>query len=101
MLSPMAPHLTHELWEMAGHDVMLAAESWPEWDAGLVKRDVVTMVVQVNGKVRDRLEVAVDIAAGTAESIALGLEKIQPWLEGKQVHKVIARPPNLVNIVVG
>ncbi len=101
MLSPMAPHMTHELWELAGHDGILAAERWPAWDPELVKRDVVTMVVQVNGKVRDRLEVDADISASDAETLALGLEKIQSWLEGKAVRKVIARPPNLVNIVVG
>ncbi len=101
MLSPMAPHMAHELWELTGHDGMLAAQMWPSWDEDLVRRDVVTMVVQVNGKVRDRVDVDVDISPADAEATAMGLEKIERWLEGGTVRKVIARPPNLVNIVVG
>jgi leucyl-tRNA synthetase len=101
LLSPMAPHLSHELWERLGHGSMLATESWPEWDSDLVARDVVTMVIQVNGKVRDRVDVPADIDAETAEQTALASERIQEWVEGKQVRKVIARPPNIVNIVVG
>jgi leucyl-tRNA synthetase len=101
LLSPMAPHLTHELWERTGHDTMLALQPWPEWDPALTRRDIVTMVVQVNGKVRDRLEVDAAISAATAEELALGSETIQEWVEGKEVRKVISRPPRLVNVVVG
>jgi leucyl-tRNA synthetase len=59
------------------------------------------MVVQVNGKLRDRIEVEADVAASEAEQLALTAEKIQPWIEGKEIRKVIVREPNLVNIVVG
>ena len=101
MLSPMAPHMSHELWERLGYGDMLATERWPEYDPDLVKRAVVTMVIQVNGKVRDRLEVDADIDATAAEQAALAAEKVQQWLEGRTVRKVIARPPSIVNIVVG
>ena len=99
MLSPMAPHIAHELWEMRGGD-MLALESWPMWDEELAKEETVTLIVQVNGKVRDRLEVSADISAERAEETALASEKIQGWIDGKEVQKVISRPPNLVNVVV-
>ena len=101
LLSPMAPHLSHELWERLGHGSMLATEAWPQWDPELVARDVVTMVIQVNGKVRDRIDVPADIDAETAERTALESERIREWVEGKQVRKVISRPPNIVNFVVG
>jgi len=100
LLAPMAPHIAHELWERTGHDSMLALEPWPEWDPELVTQATVVMVVQVNGKVRDRVEVPVDIAADEAERVALGLEKVQGWINSAQVRNVIARPPNVINFVV-
>ena len=101
LLSPMAPHVAHELWELTGHDTMLALEPWPEWDPDLVAYETVTLVVQVNGKVRDRLEVSADISAEEVEALARGSEKVGGWLDQGEVRKVIARPPNLVNFVVG
>jgi leucyl-tRNA synthetase len=101
MLSPMAPHMSHELWERSGFGSMLALESWPQWDPDLVARDVVTMVIQVNGKVRDRIEVAADIDAGAAEAAALASERIREWIGAGEIRKVIARPPHIVNVVVG
>ena len=100
MLSPMAPHIAHELWEAAGNGPMLATEPWPAWDPDLIEEAITTMVVQVNGKVRDRIEVPTDISAEDAERLAMESEKIQGWLEGNDVKNVIARPPNIVNLVV-
>jgi leucyl-tRNA synthetase len=59
------------------------------------------MVIQVNGKVRDRLEVPVDITPEDAERVAMESEKVQPWVQGANIEKVVARPPNIVNLVVG
>ena len=101
LLAPMAPHISHELWERTGHGTMLANEPWPEWDPELVAQATVTMVVQVNGKVRGRVEVPADISAEDAERVALGLEKVQGWVEGAEIRKVVSRPPNLINFVVG
>ncbi|MFP3883090.1 MAG: leucine--tRNA ligase [Actinomycetota bacterium] len=101
MLSPMTPHLAHELWEQKGYGSMLAAESWPEWDPELAKEEMVTLVIQVNGKVRDRLEVSADITTEQATEAAMSSEKIQSWIDGQEVKRVISRPPNLVNLVVG
>jgi leucyl-tRNA synthetase len=100
MLAPAAPHVAHELWEMRGMGSMLAEEPWPEWDESLVAESTVTMVVQVNGKVRDRVDVPAGITAEDAEKVALGLEKVQGWIDGAKVQKVIARPPNVINFVV-
>ncbi|MDH3471362.1 MAG: leucine--tRNA ligase [Acidimicrobiia bacterium] len=100
LLAPMAPHLSHELWSLTGRDGMLAEQPWPEYDPALVVDDQVTMVVQVNGKVRDRFEVAADIGEDEAVALALGSEKIQGYLNGNEPKKVIARPPKLVNVVV-
>jgi leucyl-tRNA synthetase len=100
LLAPMAPHVAHELWEQTGHESMLALEPWPTWDESLVAESTVTMVVQVNGKVRDRVDVPAGISAEEAERVARGLEKVQGWIDGSPVQKVIARPPNLINFVV-
>jgi leucyl-tRNA synthetase len=100
MLAPMAPHMTHELWERLGRGAMLAVETWPEWDPELVRQETVTMIIQVNGKVRDRIEVAADIDAVEAEKVALESAKIKAHLDGKKIEKVVVRPPNLVNVVV-
>jgi leucyl-tRNA synthetase len=101
MLAPAAPHISHELWELRDYQGMLAREPWPTWDEDLVTEATVTMVVQVNGKVRDRVEVPSDISPEDAEELALSLEKVQGWINGASVSKVIARPPNVINFVVG
>ncbi|MGH8913856.1 MAG: leucine--tRNA ligase, partial [Acidimicrobiia bacterium] len=101
MLAPASPHVTHELWEMREMGGMLAEQAWPAWDESLVMESTVTMVVQVNGKVRDRVDVPADISAEAAEHLALGLDKVQGWIDGAVVQKVIARPPNVINFVVG
>ena len=99
MLAPMAPHMTHELWERSGRGRMLAIEPWPTWDPDLVRQDTVTMVIQVNGRVRDRVQVSSDIDPVEAEKVALESDKVKALLDGKKVERIIARPPNLVNVV--
>ncbi len=100
LLAPIAPHVTEELWIGRGHADSVHVQAWPVADASVAADDVVTMVIQVNGKVRDRLDVPAAISAEEAEAAALATEKIQAWLEKGEVRKVIARPPKLVNIVV-
>jgi leucyl-tRNA synthetase len=101
MLAPMAPHVSSELWEMRGYGGMLADQAWPEWDDELAREDTVTMIIQVNGKVRDRMDVPAGISETEAEKLALESEKARAFIDGQQVRKVVARPPRLVNIVVG
>jgi leucyl-tRNA synthetase len=101
LMAPMAPHITAELWERRrGVDADIHGEAWPEADAELARPESVTLVVQVNGKVRDRLEVDPSIDEGEAERLALASEKVQEQLAGASPKKVVTRPPRLVNIVV-
>ncbi|MGH9151466.1 MAG: leucine--tRNA ligase [Acidimicrobiales bacterium] len=99
LMAPMTPHLAAELWERrrGGH---VHAEPWPAADPDMVRAEAVTMVVQVNGKVRDRLDVAPDVDEATARELALASERVRDLLAGRPPLKVVARPPRLVNIVV-
>jgi len=99
MTAPVAPHIAEELWAKLGHAQTLTYVDFPEADPALLVDDMVTCVVQVQGKVRDRLEVAVGIGAEDLQAQALAGDKIKAALEGKVVRKVIVRAPNLVNIV--
>ncbi|HLV91161.1 MAG TPA: leucine--tRNA ligase [Acidimicrobiia bacterium] len=101
MLAPMAPHISHEIWEMRGYEGMLAKQAWPDWDPELAREETVTLVIQINGKVRDRIEVPADITPEDAERIALESDKARAFIDGHEVRKVIAKPPRLVNVVVG
>ena len=100
LLAPIAPHITDELWRSRGGEGSIHTAAWPEIDEEAARDDTVTMVIQVNGKVRDRLEVPAEISAEDAEKAALASERIAGWLEHGEVRRVIARPPKLINIVV-
>ena len=100
MLAPMAPHMTEELWEMNGHPYSIHQQDFPAWDDGLAAEDVITLVLQVNGKVRDKIEVAVDIGETEAQALALASPRIQSYLAGKSVTKTVYVPGRLVNVVV-
>ncbi len=99
MLAPIAPHIAEELWERLGKDYSVHTSTWPQVDAAAAAEDEVTLVVQVNGKVRDRLVVPVDIADETAREMALASEGALRFTDGKTVRKVIVVPGRLVNIV--
>jgi leucyl-tRNA synthetase len=101
LLAPAAPHITEELWRRRGHVESVHAQSWPVSDPEAAKDDTVTMVIQVNGKVRDRVEVPADISATDAEAVAKGSEKIRLYLAEGEIRKVIVREPNVVNLVIG
>jgi leucyl-tRNA synthetase len=101
LMAPMCPHVTAELWEAShGPERPIHAEPWPVADPALARVNTVTLVVQVNGKVRDRLEVAPDIAKDDAVRLALASAKVQERLNGAEPRKIIAVPPKLVNLVV-
>jgi len=99
LLAPMAPHLADELWQMIGREGYTYHAPWPEADPEVAKADVLTIVVQVNGKVRDKI--SVDAGAGERELERLALEspKVQAALQGRPVRKVIVVPGRLVNVV--
>ncbi len=100
LLAPFAPHITEELWSLTGHADSVHRQSWPKWDAEALKTDTVEIVVQINGKVRDKLTVPSEISGPELQQLALGQERIQNLMEGKTAVKVIAVPGKLVNIVV-
>jgi len=101
MLAPMAPHLAAEAWERRHGEGagMLHAQPWPSFDPELARAERVTMVVQVDGKVRDRIEVAPDISDEDAVAAALGSPRVAEALGGSAPSRVVARPPRLVNVV--
>ncbi|MGW9826265.1 leucyl-tRNA synthetase [Brevibacterium pityocampae] len=99
MLAPFAPHLGEEIWELLGHTGTITYVPFPVHDERYLVPDTVTCVVQVKGKVRERLEVAPDIAADELEALALASKGAQRSLNGARVRKVIVRAPKLVNIV--
>ena len=100
LLAPMAPYLTEEQWHRLGHDTSIHEETWPEFDAELAAEDKVTMVVQVNGKVRDTIDVPADIGEDEMRKLALESDKVKNHLNGKEPAKIIAKPPKLISLVV-
>jgi len=100
LLAPSAPHLAEELWQRSGRPYSIHNQQWPEWDAALAAEEEITLVVQVNGKLRDRIQVPVDISEEEAKELALSSEKVRAHLEGKQVQRVIYVPGRLVNVVL-
>jgi leucyl-tRNA synthetase len=101
LLSPFAPHLAEELWAALGHTQSLAYEAWPEYDESLLQEDSVVVPVQVNGKVRSRVVVPAAADQEALRTAALADDKVQSFINGKQIRKVIVIPAKLVNIVVG
>jgi leucyl-tRNA synthetase len=101
LLALFAPYTAEEAWSLLGHQTTVAVGNWPKVDPALLVREAVTAVVQVAGKVRDRLEVAPDIAADELERLALASPKVVEALGGSEIRKVIVRAPKIVNIVPG
>jgi len=99
MLAPIAPHLAEELWMRTGHAYSIHQQPWPEWSEELIKEEFFTLVVQVDGKVRDRLEVPATITEEEAKELALSSRRVQRRIVGKEVIKVIYVSRRLVNIV--
>jgi leucyl-tRNA synthetase len=100
LLSPYAPHIAEELWQRLGEEELIAHAEWPSWDAELVKDETITIVIQVNGKKRDELQVARDTERHELELLALASENAQRFMEGKTPKRVVVVPGRLVNIVV-
>jgi len=100
MLSPMAPHIAEELWhEALGQTDMASMHAWPEWDEALAREEEVVLVVQVDGKVRDRVTVPADADEAACLAAARGSERVRRYLDGREGVRAIVRPPRLVNFV--
>jgi len=100
LLNPIAPHMTEEIWSLLATDVELTFASWPSYDEAMLIDDMITVVVQVNGKLRAKLDVPADISKEEIEELALENENVKNFTEGKNIVKVIVIPGKLVNVVV-
>ena len=100
MLAPFVPHVTEEMWEHLGYEGSVHDQSWPEYDEKALVKDTVEIVVQVNGKIKEKLDIAGGLSREEMEKTAIENEKVKGLIEGKNVVKVIAVPGKLINIVV-
>jgi leucyl-tRNA synthetase len=101
LIGPMMPHLAEELWSELGHTTLVADTPWPQFDESLTVDNSVKLAVQVNGKVRDTIEVAKDMSKEDIEKVAFANDKVIKFTDGKTIRKVIVVPGRIVNIVVG
>jgi leucyl-tRNA synthetase len=100
MLSPFAPHIAEELWRESGRKKSVFLEKWPECDEDLIKEETMSIIVQVNGKVRDKIEVPADATEEEVRGVAFSSKKLHNWIGNKEPAKVIYVPGRLINIVI-
>jgi len=100
MLSPIVPHISHSLWQLLGHEQAVVDCGWPRVDESALQQDSIALVVQVNGKVRGHIKVALDAAREVIEAAAMDEENVQRYIADKTVRKIIVVPGKLVNVVV-
>ena len=100
LLSPIVPHICHQLWLDINHDQPIIDARWPKYDSSLLKSETSLIVVQVNGKLRSKLEVDASISEDELKSMALSDEKVVRFIDGNEIKKIIVIPEKLVNIVV-
>ena len=100
LLAPTAPHFAEELWTRTGHLYSIHNQPFPEWDAELAAEEEFTLVVQVNGKLRDRVTAPVTITEEEARELALSRERIKAYLNDRKIVRIIYVPRRLVNVVV-
>ncbi len=100
ILAPFAPHITEELWENLGEKFSIHEQLWPEYNPRLIKKQKIVLIAQINGKVRDKIEVDAGISEQEAKELVLALSNIQKFLQGQQVKKTIFIPDKLINFVI-
>ena len=100
MMSPIVPHLTEELWESIGNSFSIHKQEWPKYDSDLATHEEITLVVQVNGKLRDRIQAPAELEEEGAKQMAFSSEKVEGYLQGKEIKKIIYIKGRLINIVV-
>ncbi len=100
LLAPIAPHVAEELWNRTGHPYSIHNQSWPEYAEELAREDEITLVIQVNGKLRDKVVVPASISEVEAKALALGRERVKDYIDSKKLARVIYVPNRVVNIVV-
>jgi leucyl-tRNA synthetase len=100
LLAPLAPHITEEVWESLGHESSVHISNWPVWDEKLVAEEVITLAVQINGKVRSEIVVPADVTEEDAVAAAKTDEKIASHIAGKTLKKAIYVPGRLVSLIL-
>jgi len=100
LLSPFAPHITEELWQRTGFKGLCCEQKWPKYNPKLIKEKKIDLVIQINGKVRDKIEVEADILEKQAKKIALSRDKVLKYTKGKKIKKTIFVPGKLINFVL-
>ena len=101
LLNPICPHMTEEIWEQVfNYKETISYEVWPTYDESKIKDETYTMIVQVNGKVRGKMEVDINTSKEEMETLAKEIENVQNFINGKEIVKTIVVPKKLVNIVV-
>jgi leucyl-tRNA synthetase len=101
LMAPFAPHITEELWEMTGGEGSVHRQKWPVFDEEFLVKDMTTVVVQVNGKVRSRIQVPSGTNEEELKGLALEDERVKAYTDGRSIRKVIVVPDKLVNVVLG
>jgi leucyl-tRNA synthetase len=101
ILAPFAPHHAEEMWAALGEPYSVHEQAWPGWDESLIAAEEITLVIQVNGKLRDRVDAPADISEEEAKELALSSARVRPHVEGRELKKSIYVPGRLVNLVVG
>jgi leucyl-tRNA synthetase len=100
LLAPFAPYTAQDLWDMLGHGNPVFRQEWPRFDPELAREDLIEIPVQVNGKVRGHIQVALGTEEAELKRLALANEKVQPFISGKEIVRIVIVPDKLVNIVV-
>ena len=100
LIAPIIPHIAEEMWEALGHKIYVINTPWPSYDEALLVEDIITVGVQVNGRMRGTIEITKNCDKETAEKISLGLNTVKKALNGKVVRKIIFVPNRIINIVV-
>ena len=100
LLCPFVPHISSELWELMGKETDITSENWLKYDDNALVVDEIEIVLQINGKIRDKLKINPDMSPDEMKELALESEKIQELIDGKEIVKCIAVPKKMINIVV-
>jgi leucyl-tRNA synthetase len=100
LLSPIVPHVCHGLWQALGHKTLVVDQAWPQKDSAALAQDNIELGVQVNGKLRGRIQVPVNSSQAVVEAAAMADANVLRFVEGKEIKKIIVVPGKLVSIVV-
>jgi leucyl-tRNA synthetase len=100
ILGPFAPHMAEEIWHILGEKQSIFLSGWPKYDPQFIEDQLVNLIVQVNGRVRDNVEIARNVSEREAQALALQSVKLRQWIEGKEIKQVVFVPNKLINFVI-